>query len=111
MPTRTAGEKSTASLISRCDRQSNTLNPSKSTDILIVGGGIIGLTIAHRLQQTNRSVMLIDPAEPGSGASWGNAGTIADYAIMPVASPAVLKNLPALLFNRNRGRAFNMCVG
>lgn len=101
MPTRTAGEKSTASLLSRCDRQSNTLNPSKSTDILIVGGGIIGLTIAHRLQQTNRSVMLIDPAEPGSGASWGNAGTIADYAIMPVASPAVLRNLPALLFNRN----------
>jgi D-amino-acid dehydrogenase len=66
-----------------------------------VGGGIIGLTVAHRLQQANRSMILMDPAEPGSGASWGNAGTIADYAIMPVGSPTVLRNLPALLFNRN----------
>jgi D-amino-acid dehydrogenase len=80
---------------------SNTLNPSKSTDILIVGGGIIGLTIAHRLRHTNRAMILMDPAGPGRGASRGNAGTIADYAIMPVGSPAVLKNLPALLFNRN----------
>ena len=37
---------------------------------------------------------------PGSGASYGNAGTIADYAVMPVGTPDVLRNLPSLLFNR-----------
>ncbi len=38
---------------------------------------------------------------PGSGASYGNAGTIADYAVMPVGTPDVLRNLPSLLFDRN----------
>jgi D-amino-acid dehydrogenase len=35
------------------------------------------------------------------GASYGNAGTIADYAVQPVGTPDVLKNLPSLLFDRN----------
>ncbi len=74
---------------------------SDTTEVLIIGGGIIGLTIAHRLQQANRSVLLVDPAEPGSGASYGNAGTIADYAVLPIASPAIFKNLPGLLFNQD----------
>jgi len=77
------------------------LASSDTTEVLIIGGGIIGLTIAHRLQQANRSVLLVDPAEPGSGASYGNAGTIADYAVLPIASPAIFKNLPGLLFNQD----------
>ena len=29
-------------------------------------------------------VVLVDPNMPGSGASFGNAGTVADYAVLPV---------------------------
>lgn len=72
-----------------------------TTDIAILGAGIIGLTIAHRLIAEGREVLLVDPNPPGSGASHGNAGTVADYAVMPVGTPAVLKNLPSLLFDRN----------
>ena len=36
-------------------------------------------------------MVLIEPNEPGSGASFGNAGTIADYAVSPVGTPAVLR--------------------
>jgi D-amino-acid dehydrogenase len=71
-----------------------------STEIAVVGAGVVGLAIAHRLATAGREVLLIDPAAPGSGASWGNAGTIADYAVMPVGSPDVLRNLPSLLFDR-----------
>ena len=71
------------------------------TDILVIGGGVIGLSVALRMLDLGREVILVDPAEPGSGASYGNAGTIADYAVLPVGSPSVLKNLPALLFNKN----------
>ena len=78
-----------------------TLNSTKDADILVIGAGVMGMTIAQRLLETGRSVLLVDPAEPGNGASYGNAGTIADYAIMPVGSPAVLRDLPALLFNKN----------
>ena len=71
------------------------------TEIAVIGAGVIGLAIACRLQAQGREVVLIDPADPGSGASYGNAGTIADYAVMPVGTPDVLRNLPSLLFNRN----------
>jgi D-hydroxyproline dehydrogenase len=70
------------------------------TDIAVIGAGVIGLACALRLAQEGHAVTLIDPADPGSGASFGNAGTIADYAVMPVGTPGVLRNLPSLLFDR-----------
>ena len=70
-----------------------------SADIAIVGGGVIGLAIALRLRADGREVIVIEPNEPGSGASYGNAGTVADYAIIPVGTPSVLRNFLSLLLN------------
>ncbi|MGP3695879.1 NAD(P)/FAD-dependent oxidoreductase [Rhodobacter sp. NSM] len=72
-----------------------------SSDTVIIGGGVVGLTIALTVASRHRSVILLDPEEPGLGASYGNAGTIADYAVLPVGTPAVLKQLPSLMFDRN----------
>jgi D-amino-acid dehydrogenase len=72
----------------------------ETTEIAVIGAGVIGLAIAHRLALAGHEVVVIDPALPGSGASYGNAGTIADYAIQPVGTPDVLRNLPSLLFDR-----------
>jgi glycine/D-amino acid oxidase-like deaminating enzyme len=66
------------------------------TDVAIVGAGIIGLAIAFRLAGDGRDVVVVDPNEPGSGASYGNAGTLAPYACAPVGNPDVLRNLPSL---------------
>ncbi len=71
-----------------------------SSEIAIVGAGVVGLAIAEALVAEGLEVILIDPNPPGSGASYGNAGTIADYAVLPVGTPDVLKNLPSLLFSR-----------
>jgi glycine/D-amino acid oxidase-like deaminating enzyme len=70
-----------------------------STDIVVVGGGVIGLTIALRLRADGREVVVVEPNEPGSGASYGNAGTIADYAIIPVGTPSVLRSFLSLLLD------------
>lgn len=70
-------------------------------EIAVVGAGVIGLACALRLAQAGRGVVLVDPGDPGSGASHGNAGTIADYAVQPVGTPSVLRNLPSLLFDRD----------
>ncbi|MGK9339793.1 NAD(P)/FAD-dependent oxidoreductase [Sinorhizobium meliloti] len=70
-------------------------------DIIIIGAGVIGLATALRLAAHGRDVTVLDPHEPGSGASYGNAGTIANYAAIPVGSPAVLKRLPQLLLDRD----------
>jgi glycine/D-amino acid oxidase-like deaminating enzyme len=71
------------------------------TEIAVIGAGVIGLAVAERLLAEGREVVLIDPGAPGMGASYGNAGTIADYAVAPVGTPEVLWNLPALLFNKS----------
>lgn len=73
----------------------------EKVEIAVIGAGVIGLTIALRLAAAGREVLLIDRADPGSGASYGNAGTIADYAVQPVGTPDVLRNLPSLLLDRN----------
>ncbi|MGC1486699.1 MAG: FAD-dependent oxidoreductase, partial [Albidovulum sp.] len=70
-------------------------------EIAVIGAGVIGLAVAHRLALTGREVVVFDPEAPGSGASYGNAGTVADYAVQPVGTPDVLRNLPSLLFDRN----------
>ena len=70
-------------------------------DIVILGGGVIGLSIALKMLNSGREVILIDPQEPGTGTSYGNAGTIAEYAVLPVGTPEIIKKLPSLLFNKN----------
>ncbi|MEO5757655.1 MAG: FAD-dependent oxidoreductase [Mesorhizobium sp.] len=72
---------------------------SKSVEIAVVGAGVVGLATALRLASEGREVLLIDPNEPGSGASFGNAGTLAEYACSPVGNPAVLRALPKLLLD------------
>ena len=70
-----------------------------STDIAVIGGGVIGLAIALRARSEGREVIVVEPNEPGSGASYGNAGTIADYAVIPVATPSVVRSFLSLLLD------------
>jgi glycine oxidase len=45
-------------------------------DILIIGGGVVGLTIARRLAQSGRRVALLERGECGREASWAGAGIL-----------------------------------
>ncbi|MHB1924507.1 MAG: glycine oxidase ThiO [Acidimicrobiales bacterium] len=45
-------------------------------DVLVIGGGVIGLAIAWRLAQRGLAVTVVDPA-PGRAASWAAAGMLA----------------------------------
>jgi glycine oxidase len=49
---------------------------STSTDIAIVGGGIIGLTTAYFLAREGRRVMVLDKSDFGQEASWAGAGIL-----------------------------------
>jgi glycine/D-amino acid oxidase-like deaminating enzyme len=70
------------------------------TEIAVIGAGVVGLTIALDLVEAGHDVALVDPGQPGMGASYGNAGTIAGYATSPVGTPDVLRALPSLMFSR-----------
>ena len=51
-----------------------------NTKIGIVGAGIQGVCNALFLQKKNYEVHLFDREEPGSAASYGNAGHFSPYA-------------------------------
>ena len=55
-------------------------------DVLVIGAGVIGLSIAWRLVQRGRSVCVIDREAVAAGASRGNAGAYAFSDIQPLAS-------------------------
>ncbi len=70
-------------------------------DVAIAGAGIVGMSTALWAQRRGHKTLLVDHNPPGSGASFGNAGTLATYACLPVNDPSVLTSLPALLFGKN----------
>lgn len=67
--------------------------------VIVVGGGIIGLSIALTVQANGSSVLLLDKHEIGQGASFGNAGHIATEQVFPIADPSVLKAIPKMLLD------------
>ena len=77
------------------------------TRIAVIGAGIVGCSCALWLQRKGFAVTLIDPEDPGSGTSSGNAGTIADYGCVPVNSPDLFKRLPALLTSKDSPLSLN----
>jgi glycine oxidase len=54
----------------------NRLTGVGDPDLLVVGGGVIGLAAAWRSRQGGADVVLVDPS-PGHGASWAAAGMLA----------------------------------
>lgn len=67
---------------------------------IIIGGGIVGISCAIRLQEKGISTLLIERENPLRGASWGNAGHVAVEQIDPLASMETVKSFPRRLFWR-----------
>ena len=74
------------------------MNPA-NFPVAVLGGGIVGLSIALSLQKQGVNVLLLDKQAVGSGASQGNAGHIATEQVFPIASPEVIKQLPSMLLD------------
>ena len=60
---------------------------SHRSDVLVLGAGIVGLTLALKLQERGRSVLLLDRGQAGGGTSFGNAGLIERSSVFPYAFP------------------------
>jgi glycine oxidase len=50
------------------------------TDAAVIGGGLIGLSVALALAKRGAAVRLFERGEPGRAASWAGAGMLAPYS-------------------------------
>ena len=59
-------------------------------DVLIIGGGIIGVTTAYYLSRRGRQVTLLEQGNIADGSSYGNAGLIVPSHSTPLPQPGAL---------------------
>jgi glycine oxidase len=70
-------------------------------DVVIVGGGVIGLSVAYVLAREGVSTTVLDRGELGRAASWAGAGLISPGGERPPSNPLVaLRVRSAELFPR-----------
>ena len=68
-------------------------------DAIVIGAGVVGLSIALAMQARGYSVAVLDREGPAAGASAGNAGAFAFTDILPLASPGILRKAPRWLLD------------
>jgi D-amino-acid dehydrogenase len=59
-------------------------------EIIIIGGGIVGLCSAYYLEKEGYAVTVIDSAEITDGCSFGNMGYMSPSHFIPLASPGII---------------------
>lgn len=72
---------------------------SETQTVAVIGAGIVGVNCALALQMQGYQVTLIDKQGVGEGCSKGNAGHFATEQVFPLAEPALLMQLPKMLFD------------
>lgn len=75
---------------------------TKSVDVAVIGGGVIGLAIARAAAQRGATVIVIEADRLGRAASFANAGLIVPSFSLPLSNPEAIKGLPGLLWGDDR---------
>ncbi len=69
-----------------------------SADVIVVGGGVMGLMTAYFLTRKGARVVVVERDRIPCGSSYGNAGLIVPSHLQPLCSPANVKEGLAHLF-------------
>jgi D-amino-acid dehydrogenase len=59
--------------------------------VVIIGGGIVGLSSAYYLSESGHEVTVIDKTDISSNCSYGNAGYVCPSHFVPLATPGIVK--------------------
>ena len=74
------------------------MEPELNTAV-VIGAGIVGVSICLQLQGAGFKVTLLDRCEPDIGASTGNAGAFAFADVLPLATPGIIRAAPKWLLD------------
>jgi D-amino-acid dehydrogenase len=72
-----------------------------SKEVIVIGGGIIGLCSAYYLNKEGHQVIIVDQSNMNAGASYVNAGYLSPSHIIPLAAPGVTKQGLKWMFNKS----------
>jgi D-amino-acid dehydrogenase len=72
-------------------------------DVIVLGAGIVGVSVAVHLQKRGRAVLLVDRQAPGEGTSFGNTGLIQREAVYPYSFPRSWREI----FRHGRNRSID----
>ena len=84
--------------------------PQLSDDkkVLVVGAGMVGVSVAWHLQRRGFRVTMIDRKAPGEETSWGNAGLIQRECLAPYPIPSGFVNRIRIALNSNLSVRYNV---
>ena len=70
-------------------------------DVVVLGAGMVGVSIAAHLQKRGRAVVLVDRRQPGEETSYGNGGLVQREAVFPHPFPREFAELRRIAKNRS----------
>ncbi|HXC28612.1 MAG TPA: FAD-binding oxidoreductase [Stellaceae bacterium] len=70
-------------------------------DVVVLGAGMVGVSIAVHLRKRGKDVVLIDRRNPGEETSYGNGGLVQREAVFPHPFPRELSELWRIAKNRS----------
>ncbi|MEM6482587.1 MAG: FAD-dependent oxidoreductase [Pseudomonadota bacterium] len=70
--------------------------------VTVLGAGIVGICTALALVERGFSVRVVDRTAPGQETSYGNAGVISPWSVVPQAMPGTWRQIPKLMFGTHK---------
>ncbi len=77
-------------------------------DVIVLGAGIVGVSVALHLQQRGRNVVLVDRRAPGEETSFGNAGLIESSSVVPHGFPRDWRTVLRLVRNDSTALRYDL---
>jgi len=81
------------------DEYLKVVTMGKNKSVVVVGGGIVGLSTAYYLHKAGHTVTVLDKSDITSGASFVNAGYLTPSHIVSLASPGMITQGLKYMFN------------
>src|SRR5271154_2158148 len=77
-------------------------------DVVVLGAGMVGVSVALHLQKRGRDVVLIDRRGAGEETSYGNAGLIQREAVIPYTFPREFGVILSYAINHRRDAVYHL---
>jgi D-amino-acid dehydrogenase len=77
-------------------------------DVIVLGAGIVGVSVALHLRQRGWQVTLVDRRAPGEATSFGNAGLIEASSVVPYAFPRDWGTVLKFALNRSTALRYDL---